>query len=302
MTAHENTNTPDESVLGVGSMVKSNHGERLAALIRDIGSPKSVPAIDKALEDVGQEWIDMLGVREVAARRHGVTSPPPAPPWTCPVCANKVSVPEVHRKNARHSPPTEPVKDLKLVAGSLAAFLWDLIESKPLGISHHELREAFDNSKRGADRTDGRGAHYQSLHRLKTSGHVRSWKGRIWATHHLIQFQADVAAGRVQDIEEEPRFKSKWSSNILNHLRERDEWISTHAVAEYMGTLPAYANRKNLLNQAAAVLRTLQLRGTVERKGDSVKGSFWRAVKTVGNGPMTETERAAEASPSAARH
>lgn len=297
----ENSNTPTESVLG-SDMVKSNHGERLAALIRDIGSPKSVPAIDKALEDIEQEWIDMLGVREIAARRHGVTSPPPAPRhWTCPACANRVSVPEVHRKNARQSPPTEPIKDLKLVAGSLAAFLWDLIESKPLGLTHHELREAFDASKHGADRTDGRGAHYQSLHRLKTSGHVRSWKGRIWATHHLMQFQADVAAGRVADIEDTPRFKSKWSAAILNHLRERDEWIGTNDIAEYMSTLPDYADRKNILNQACAVLRTLHLRGTIERKGDSAKGSSWRAVKTVGNGSM-ETERAAEVSSSAAHH
>jgi hypothetical protein len=56
------------------------HAERMSALMRDLHSSSSVAKADKMLELVGHEWLDLLGVREMAARRHGDTSPAPSMP------------------------------------------------------------------------------------------------------------------------------------------------------------------------------------------------------------------------------
>lgn len=56
------------------------HAERMSALTRDLNSSSAVFKADKLLELIGHEWLDVLAVRNMAARRHGDTSLPPAMP------------------------------------------------------------------------------------------------------------------------------------------------------------------------------------------------------------------------------
>jgi hypothetical protein len=52
----------------------------MSALMRELNSSSAVARADKLLELIGHEWLDVLAVREMAARRHGDTSLPPAMP------------------------------------------------------------------------------------------------------------------------------------------------------------------------------------------------------------------------------
>ena len=58
------------------------HAERMSALMRELNNSSAVAKADKLLELIGHEWKDVLAVREMAARRHGDTSLPPAMPIT----------------------------------------------------------------------------------------------------------------------------------------------------------------------------------------------------------------------------
>jgi hypothetical protein len=42
------------------------------ALLENIASPRVVADIDRALDDIEQEWLDLLDIRKMAERRHGV--------------------------------------------------------------------------------------------------------------------------------------------------------------------------------------------------------------------------------------
>src|ERR1700732_5022177 len=42
------------------------------SLLENIASPRVIADIDKALDDIEQEWLDLLDIRKMAERRHGV--------------------------------------------------------------------------------------------------------------------------------------------------------------------------------------------------------------------------------------
>ena len=44
------------------------------ALLENIASPRVIADIDRALDDIEQEWFDLLDIRKMAERRHGVAS------------------------------------------------------------------------------------------------------------------------------------------------------------------------------------------------------------------------------------
>jgi hypothetical protein len=259
--------------------MKSHHADRMAALARDIASPKSVQLIDKTLEDMREEWLDLLGLRKIAARRHGVTTPPPSLPLD--VASPEVVAPEVHRKNARRPPPSEPVKDLNLVAGSAADVAWKIIESRPMGITYAEMNEEYAKSPIGKN-GKGRSNHYQSVQRLKDGGHVQVYKGRLWATHHLKKFQADVATGLKKDVEDQPKFTSRWPLAILSWLRSHNESVTTNQVFDHMKSLPEFSGCS--IQQVCNVLNNLAHKhGAVQRKAALAKGSrrktsHWKAI------------------------
>ena len=70
------------------------HAERMSARMRELHNSACVAKADKMLELIGHEWLDVLGVRDMAARRHGDTST--APPM--PVAASHAAV-----ENAPHA-------------------------------------------------------------------------------------------------------------------------------------------------------------------------------------------------------
>ena len=53
------------------------HAERMSALTRELNSSSCVAKADKMLELIKHEWLDIRGVRDMAARRHGDTTPAP---------------------------------------------------------------------------------------------------------------------------------------------------------------------------------------------------------------------------------
>jgi hypothetical protein len=61
--------------------VKKDHPNRFAALAAKIESPQVVAEIDKVLNEMRQEWFDMMDLRKSAVRRHGDRGLPlPLPP------------------------------------------------------------------------------------------------------------------------------------------------------------------------------------------------------------------------------
>src|SRR5580698_2813868 len=41
-------------------------------LLENIASPRVIADIDKAIDDIEQEWLDLIDIRKMAERRHGV--------------------------------------------------------------------------------------------------------------------------------------------------------------------------------------------------------------------------------------
>src|SRR5439155_19428829 len=133
--------------------------ERFAALAADLKNQRVVAAIDAEMKEMIEDWLDLSFLRERAAQRHKVNSPPPAFPVDPAVMA-----PSVYRKNSRQAPPTKPIQDLKLVNGSEADICWQIIEPRETGISTAEMRVEF------ASRIPGK-SHHAGIQRLKNSRH-----------------------------------------------------------------------------------------------------------------------------------
>lgn len=58
------------------------HTDRLAALMRELSSPKSVSAAVRLLEQIKREWMEAYAVYHMAVARHGRTELPPESPST----------------------------------------------------------------------------------------------------------------------------------------------------------------------------------------------------------------------------
>jgi hypothetical protein len=72
-------------------MTKRNR-DRFAALAADIASPRVVAAIDKALEEIRQEWLDLSDLRKMAVRRHGEMGASPDAPCALTEASAKVGL------------------------------------------------------------------------------------------------------------------------------------------------------------------------------------------------------------------
>src|ERR1700760_4592672 len=90
---------------------EQTHSERMAQLAGDIANPKVVAACDKALQDIALEWRDVLGLRALAASRHGDTSAPPVAP------AGEVGAGQVARPSA-----DEPTRGITTISNLIDAY------------------------------------------------------------------------------------------------------------------------------------------------------------------------------------
>jgi hypothetical protein len=245
--------------------------QRFADLAGDVGNPRVVEQIDEALREMIHDWLDLQALRARATERHNINTPAPSMPTT-------INPPAVYVKNARQAPPTKPVTDgLNLVAGSAADACWRIIEPRAMGVTHAEMREEFGKTPAGQSARGDRGYH-QALQRLKSTGHVVVSKSRLWAHHRLEAFKRDVAAGRVKDIEEQPRFHGRWHAAVLSFLREHGDWVSASNIAAHVSKQPGFEDQKNTFTMVCTALRGLNYRHKlVERKGQG-KGAVWRAI------------------------
>jgi hypothetical protein len=75
-------------------MAKKEH-DRFADLAADIGSPRVLPNIDRALVENQRERIELLELRKMAVRRHGELAPSPASPSPQAIEA-PLPKPEIH--------------------------------------------------------------------------------------------------------------------------------------------------------------------------------------------------------------
>lgn len=89
-----------------GTMAKKDHASRMAALTAKIESPSVVGEIDKVLRDMRHEWLDMIGLRQSAVRRHGERGGAPLPPVLPfePEPAPNASAVEQVSKSEEHAP------------------------------------------------------------------------------------------------------------------------------------------------------------------------------------------------------
>src|SRR4051812_5895425 len=73
------------------------HTERMSWLASELHSASGVPKADKVLELIKHEWLDVLAIRDMAARRTGDSSPAPTMP-----------APVLEQKSSVSSTPNEP--------------------------------------------------------------------------------------------------------------------------------------------------------------------------------------------------
>jgi hypothetical protein len=249
--------------------MKGNRPGKMAELLRDLTrSPASVAAIDEEIREALQALDMLYGLREIAAKAHGLTTPAPQ------------SEVVVKLKNQRQAPPTSPVQELRLVAGSSASVVFDILDRAGRGVSYEELREEYAKSDAGKSMLPHEKPYYYGVQRLKNSGHVVLYKSKLWASHHLKAFRDDVAAGRKQDMPDLPRFRGKWCEAVLAYLRERGDWASTREIAAHLATLPEFKSNKDVFGQVCNAVSTLKHHhNMVERRG-ATKKSLWRIVGT----------------------
>jgi len=252
-----------------------------------IRSTKTVEDIDKELEELARTWTTLMGMREIAAKALGVTKQPP-------------TLPSSVITQRRHAPyPSEPVGDLEVREGSRPYIVHKILTDAGRPISYRELRERFAETELGKQMGTDDKPYYSGIQALKMKGHCVVYRGHITTPDALKKFKADVAAGRVADIEEMPRFTSLWAEEITRYLKLREDWVSSKEVADYLAALPQFQHVKNTYARTCVVLTNMKRRrGLVEKEGQG-KGTRWRMSAAPGEG---EKVRAAEASPSAARH
>ena len=265
---------------------KTIRSGKMTDMVRDLTrSPKTVEVIDKELAELAKTWTNLMALREIAAKAHGVTKQPPSMPTT--VITQR-----------RHAPyPTEPRKDLEVREGSRAFVVHKILTDAGRPISYRELRERFAETELGRKMGPDDAPYYSGIQALKKNGHCRVYKGHLTTPDVLKQFQADVAAGRVADIEEAPRSRSLWAEGITKYLTERGDWISSKEISEHLGAQPRFAKVKNTYVRTCFMLERLRRLGLAEKSGEG-KGTKWRLAMSEADKKL----RATEGLPSVARH
>jgi hypothetical protein len=183
----------------------------------------------------------------------------------------------------RHSPyPTEPIKDLEVVEGSRAYEVHKILTEAGRPVNYHYIRDKFAETPLGKNMRPQDKPYYSGVQALKKIGHCVPYKRHLTTPDVLKKFKTDVAAGLVADIEELPRFNSRWSDAIAKYLKIRSDWISSKEIADYLSTLPEFKHLKHTHVRTCTVLYNMQhKRGLVEKKGQG-KGAKWR-LKVDGN-------------------
>jgi hypothetical protein len=241
-------------------------------------SPDGVKLLDDGLAELVEEWTDLMSMRQIAAKKHGVLTPPPSLP------VNTVAEPAVARKSVDEIAALRPFKARK---GSSVAALYELLDDAKTGITHDDLRELYSK----LENVRKKAPYYSAVEQLRKRGHCVGYKGRIFTPQNKFRFEQDVATGRALDIvEKKPtEIAGKWANNVLKYLRERGDWASVAEITKHVTEMPDYSGSPNPHVQVCVALRNLRNKyGVVEKEGRP-PNSRWRA-KPQGNGAAHEAE------------
>jgi hypothetical protein len=272
-----------------------------ASKLGDLLENLSVEEMDAYLLEIKRNWNRTFAMRMIRAEEEGITTPPPSPPG---IDAPKTE-PGINRINARIPPPTSPIGELRLIAGSAADEVFKIILRYPHGLSTPILREEFEKTEFAKTATPGAKPYHYGLQRLKMTGHVVTHKGKIFYYQHLEKFKEDVAAGRVPDIIEVRKLHSKWALAIMEYLKMREtELVTYKEICDRVASLPEFKDNKSIEEQTAVALRNLIHRNMlVEKIKGKSKKPLYRIKPEASTAQETdETFWGAEADASTPRH
>jgi len=278
-------------------VVKNTKANKLDELFGEM----TVEEMDGALLELKRRYSRMYVIRQLKAQEDGITTPPPAPPF--PDASRSDS--DVFRKNARISPPSSPIQDLTLISGSAADVVFKIVERYPRGLTTPILRDEYEKTELAKTAVPGTKPYYYGLHRLKMSGHVVTYKGKVFLHQHLEKFKEDVAAGRVPDIIEVRKLNSKWSVGVIEYLRSREqELVTFKEICDHIAAQPTFKDHKNVEQKVAVALNNLNHKYEIIEK-IKVKGQkpLYRIKPEIS--PSAETDETfwgAEADASTPRH
>jgi hypothetical protein len=182
------------------------------------------------------------------------------------------------RKAPRKPPPRQPRGPLKLVEGSGTDVLYKVLVEAGGPIAHYDVAERYE--KAGGPSMKNRQTLYAALQRLKNKGYCVAYKGRVATPDNLKKFLDDVAAGRVKDLGEHPRFQSRWADAVADYLLERNEWVRVAEIVEHFSTLPEFRDNKHLLVQVCTTLNKMRTNHVhlVEKQGRA-NNARWRMLR-----------------------
>jgi hypothetical protein len=244
----------------------------------------TVEELDAALLEIKRTWNRTYALRQLRAAEEGITTDPPSPPGASPV-------PDIRMKGARVSPPTSPVNELMLIAGSATDVVYRILERYPQGIAYPMLRDEFEKTEYAKTAAPGTKPYHYGAQRLRTIGHAVAYKGRLFLHQHLEKFKEEVAAGRVPDLVEEKKLNSKWALAILEYLRSREkDLVQFKEICDHIRSLPAFKDNKNVAEQASVALNGLNIRHhLIEKIKIKGKTHLYR-IKSNEAGPVKEAD------------
>jgi hypothetical protein len=158
------------------------------ALLENIASPRVIADIDRALDDIEQEWLDLLDIRKMAERRHGVAPSDRKAPAGGEAKASA--------QNAEQDSPSENVASL------IAQYRTH--EGSPYKTIRHSSRRSYEIHLRRIERDVGTEL-IKNLDRERIEGLYESWaeggtfpiaKALIVMLRGLASFGAKVLRNR----------------------------------------------------------------------------------------------------------
>jgi hypothetical protein len=240
-------------------------------------SPEHIGILRRGLAKLEHRKVIWTAVLEALEKQAGITALPIPKPMAYKIGAT-VDADNAIRKGPRKAPPTQPRGPLKLVEGSGTDVLYKVLVEAAGPIAYYDVAERYE--KAGGPSMKNRQTLYAAIQRLKNKGYCVPYKGRIATPDNLKKFLEDVAAGRVKDLGEHPRFQSRWADAIADYLLERNEWVRVAEITEHFSTLPDFRDNKHILVQICATLNKMRTNHVqlVEKQGRA-NNARWRMLR-----------------------
>jgi hypothetical protein len=153
---------------------------------------------------------------------------------------------------------TTPVKPLKVIQGSIADAVWNVLSNSQRPITFQELENELVKCGLGDKMTKDHQPHRGALQRLREKGYCVKHNGRYATPGNLKKFLEEVATGRAEDVST-PIIRNKWAVGILKVLEGHPEGLSTVQIIDHMlNTMPEFV-------EATGNLSTSYIFGVVDK-------------------------------------